>query len=380
MNKKRRFVRLVKNGIKLGGLALLILLGILIIPLARAGIECRFFGGDPPASAPAAAETRPVTAGLSNYARSEEQTYLTLPEWYIVYSADEYAAFIAANNPPSQFPYFKAVGQYWRSYYDVCAVTRDTYPLNARYHIILTVIGTSFTLENIVKGAYENTVGRVTEWLSSEAVTEEDVYAGQVAKAYGDFIHTIPWFEFPFDEKLRGLWAETSLWGPNVIRKWERKFALSLEYGGKSMYARLIRGGNEASFTPQDLEIQVWATGVSEDVLSQEDQIKIIKAIDDEAVIAAVPRYEAFTKIVPRLIEQGVQFVEIAGNDEILITAIAPRYWEYTLTEGELLFTMEILTQPDLQRVAVKTPVESLHSILIDLEASEVKIEHIYDY
>jgi hypothetical protein len=41
---------------------------------------------------------------------------------------------------------------------------------------------------------------------------------------------------------------------------------------------------------------------------------------------------------------------------------------------------MPILTQPNLQRVAVKAPVKSLHLILADLEDSGLKIEHVYDY
>ena len=41
---------------------------------------------------------------LKNYARSEDQTYLTLPERYIVYSADEYAAFLDGHRP-SEFPF-----------------------------------------------------------------------------------------------------------------------------------------------------------------------------------------------------------------------------------------------------------------------------------
>ena len=379
MSKKKRFFQIVKRVAKLGGLGFLILLIILLIPLVRAGIECRYFSRDTPPPEAVSVERQAVTAGLSNYRRSEEQTYLTLPEWYIVYSADEYAAFIA-ENPPSHFPYFTAIGQYWRSYYQVCAITRDEYPLNGRYQTILAVIGTSFTLENIVKGVYENSIGRVTEWLSSADLTEEDAYARQVAKEYGDFIHTIPWFEFPFKEKLRGLWTETSLWGPNVIRKWERKFALSLEYGGKALYARLIKGGNEASFTPQDVEIQVWAEDLSKDALAQEPDVRLVQPIDNTAAIAVLPRYEAFTQLLPRLAQEGVEFVEIAGNDEIMITVIAPDDWTNDLGAGDVLLEMPVLSQPGFKRVAVNVPVTALHTVLIALEDDAARLEHVYDY
>src|SRR5829696_8112744 len=83
------------------GLVVLIFLAVLLVPAligaGRAAVACRMFGGGPDASA---AESTAAPA----YARLEDQTYLTLPEWYIVYSADEYAAFLA-NDRPSQFPY-----------------------------------------------------------------------------------------------------------------------------------------------------------------------------------------------------------------------------------------------------------------------------------
>lgn len=387
MPKKRRFGCVIKGGAVLG----LILLAIVLIPLVGVALECRVFSGggvseqtgdeNPGASA----ESQNITGALSDYARREDQTYLTLPEWYIVYSADEYAAFIA-KNPPSQFPYFGAIGQYWGSYYDICAVTRERYPFNTDYHLTLAVIGASFTIENIARGIYENTLGRAGEWLSFDpplpdgALTEEDAYARQVAQDYGNFIHTIPWFEFPFDQKLAGLWEGASLWGPNGLRKWERKLALSLEYGLKSIYGRLIRQGTQAAYAPEKLEIQLWAEGVSGALLQQEPELRVVKALDEQAAIIAVPRYEEFTHIMPRLAQAGVRFVEIAGNDEILVTAIAPADWDYDLPAGELLFAMEILTQPELKRVAVKVPVNALHAILNGLEDSGVKIEHVYDY
>ena len=123
---------------------------IILIPLAialsRVAIECRPFSSGETAQANGSAGPNVThmgpdhpAAGLTSYTRNEDQTYLTLPEWYIVYSSDEYAAYIA-DNPPSQFPYFGAIGQFWQSYYDVCAVTREQYPFNGGYHLSLVVI------------------------------------------------------------------------------------------------------------------------------------------------------------------------------------------------------------------------------------------------
>jgi hypothetical protein len=54
-------------------------------------------------------------------------------------------------------------------------------------------------------------------------------------------------------------------------------------------------------------------------------------------------------------------------------------FYAYHLEDGELLFAMEILTQPDVKRIAVKAPVESLHRFLTELESKWVKMQGIYD-
>lgn len=344
------------------------------VALGRAAVECRPFSSGP---APATHETS--STELAEYARSEDQTYLTLPEWYIVYSAEEYAAFVA-DRPPSGFPYFSAIGQFWQSYYDVCAVTRERYAFNGGYHLLLGVIGTSFTVENIVKGIYENTVGRVTELVSSDALTDEDAYARQVAAEYGAFLHMTPWYEFPFTDKLSGLWRETSFWGPNIVRKAERKAALSVEYGSKAIYAWLIKLGTQSVYDAADLEIGARVTGLPPDIAQQEPQVRVISQDDSRTAMIILPRYESFSEIVPRLAREGVQFTTIAGNDVILLTVIAPHGWQYNLDGGDAIFAMPILTQPDRQRIAVSVPVASLHRVLLSLDGQPVILEHIYDY
>src|SRR4051794_14893304 len=100
----RRRRRGARQSGQVGALFFCILIVPSLIGWGRAAIECRMFGGGPPAQSataqpPAGAGGAQGTGLPSTYARPEEQTYLTLPEWYIVYSADEYAAFLAHNRP-----------------------------------------------------------------------------------------------------------------------------------------------------------------------------------------------------------------------------------------------------------------------------------------
>lgn len=378
MQNKRNRSR-VRRGVRIFiWILLAIALGPSLVGLTRAAIACRVW--DTPDSAePASTDAlvREAVKDIPDYARAEDLTFLTLPEWYIVYSTDEYAAFIA-DNPPSQFPHLKAVGQYWQSYYEVCGIVRGKYPPNGGHQFALGFIGVSFTAENMLKGVYEGTIGRFAEWTSSQP-TEEEVYATQVAKEYGDFLHMTPWYFFPFGDKLQDLWTETDLWGPGPIRKWERKLSLTTEYGLKALYAGLTKFGAEATYGGPDVsKIYAVTEGLTNEMLSSD--LELIKEIDGSRQLIRMTRFEVFTQVVPDLTDNGLSFIEIAGNDEILVTVFASRSEEYSLAHGEYLFNLPILTNPDLTRVAVKVRLENLRLFLDELEKSPSKLEHLYDY
>src|SRR5439155_24082380 len=89
-------------------------------------------------------EKRIATAiqGVAGYKRDEVQTYLTLPEWLLVYYPGDYARFLKSR-PASDFPYFGSVGQFWSCYWDTYRITRGKYPFNWGYHVMVLVIGSS---------------------------------------------------------------------------------------------------------------------------------------------------------------------------------------------------------------------------------------------
>lgn len=368
-------------------LGFVLLLAALLVPivvgLVGVGVQCRPWSSPAAPDVPATAADEPaqiqsIKAGITDYARDEDRTYLTLPEWYIVYSADELAAW-TADHPPSSFPYFSAIGQFWGGYYDVCAVTRERYSFNSGMHLTLGVIGASFTVENVLRGVYENTVGRVTEWLSDGGQTEEDAYAQAVAAEYGTFLHTVPWYEFPFGEKLGGLWSETGAWGDYPVRKWERKLALSFEYGAKAAYGWLIRQATGAVYDADELRIFAWVRA-GDDALASEPEVQLVQSAGDSGAIVTLPRYEPFTQMVPRLVARGVEWQDLAGNDEIMVTLIGFNNWDYDLSVGKQLFEMPVLPDPQRKRIAVSVPVRELHELLAQIGSRGAQLEHIYDY
>jgi hypothetical protein len=259
----------------------------------------------------------------------------------------------------------------------MCDATRGVYPFSGGNHLMLAVIGSSFTIEYVIKGVYENTFGRVTEWTSGRD-TPEDAFAHKTALEYGAFMHTVPWYEFPFFSKVGQLWRDIPKQGPHMVRKWERRLALTAEYGVKGAYGWLIGLSSGAAYGAESLRIHAWIDQ-AQDVVFADGVVKKVKQVGPQSYIVTIPRYEAFTVRTKLLVSQGVRFLDIAGNDEILITILAPAAVE-TDNRVTILFEEPFLTQEALRRIGLKVPVRSLHEVLTRLEKGGATIEHIYDY
>ena len=365
-----RLARLVKRLLKAAFLALLLAVCLSSVFI---GIRC-YSGSSRPQPISAAAER--ASEGLDGYRREEASTFLTLPEWYIVYNTEEFAKFIGTQ-PPSGFPYVASIRQYWRYYGGSCDATKRVYPFSWGNHVMLAVIGSSFSAEYLVKGLYENTIGRLTEWVGRD--TPEDQFAQKIAVEYGKFMHTVPWYEFPFFSKLGQLWRETPMTGPRFVRKWERRMALTAEFGAKGIYGWLIGLASGATYGAEDLRIHAWIDNAGDAVFA-DGAVKKVRQLGPRAYVVTIPRYEAFTGRVKALIAQGVRFMDIAGNDEILVTALAPTTYTVSNGLGAVLLADPLLTDPATKRLAIAVNVRSLHDAVTALERSGATVEHIYDY
>lgn len=338
----------------------------------------------PPSAEPkpvpsAALERRKLTAGLPDYARPEGDSFLTYPEWYIVWSYQEKADY-QERHLPSGFAYLGAIGQYWSSYCRMNRLTRGRYPFDAGDHLMLWVIGTSFTMEYLLKGAYENTLGRVSEWLSSHEAVEEDAYAYRVARRYADFVHVRPFYEFSFLRAFSGLWKETRGWGPHPLRKWERRIWLGFDYAFEAFYCELIERATHLVYGIEGVDTFAWIENAGDSVFVENPRVRKVKVLGGHAYLVAIPRYQEFTTTVARLAQRGVRLTEVAGNDEIVVSALVPRAAAYDLAGATLLFATDVLTQPEWQRLVLSAPVPSLPAVLTALQRRGAQLEHLYDY
>ncbi|MCP3654220.1 hypothetical protein [Herbaspirillum sp.] len=312
--------------------------------------------------------------------RSVEQTLLTFPEWYLVHSPAEYARYVVGH-PAHGFPFLGHIRQLWGGY---AAVTKEQlhagYSTNAGYHVMILVLATSTTLEYSLRWAYENIFGRISWAASSRSLTPEDHYGATVAQDYVDFIRHEPWYLYDFKSKLQGLWTSTPWTGRDMLRKWERRYALTTEYGVKMVYAWLIEKATRAAYEEALMTTLVEADRPPTKMPAGLD-IQLLRRFDDGHVLLSLPRYFGFKTAVLQLAQQGSSLTDIAGNRSVIfLTAWIPENRHIDPGMVRILFEQPMLTMPGLKRVGLIIPVSRLSDFLLHAQEHGLTVEHVHDY
>jgi hypothetical protein len=352
-------------------LALLVVVAIVAVAALIASVEyaCR------PSAASATASAAPAFAvKLPGYRRDGASTFFTFPERYIVYAAEDLGNYVAAGDD-SGFDWFTAVAGFWRS---TCTVRQAANaPPAAEVSLTIYASGVAFSLEYAVRGIYETTIGRLTEWWRGHAPTAEDRFAHQVAQDYGKFLYRQPWYRYPFWTRLAQLWGDVPLRGPAQPRKWERRVALSLEYAVKGGFGALAQtafgpGGDEGAhhimFVVHDLR--------TEDV-SAEPRLTRLADLGGGNTLVRAPRDQEFTEIALALARAGRVIPEIAGNQAMMMTVVAPADATLPLPEA---ISMPLAARPGFRRVGCVVRIDGLVDVVRALDRANIPIEHLFDY
>ncbi|MEM7598724.1 MAG: hypothetical protein AAF382_13600 [Pseudomonadota bacterium] len=347
----RRLWRIAKWAL----LLLIIFVVGLLSPVAYNEAMCR---GDatPTPSSPLVSETR-----------SEVRTLLTYPEWHIVHAYDDYAEVIRTGDP-HEFGYFSAIGGYWSS---LCSLTQESASLgeiDTSTKQLVYVIGVSFTFEMLVKAAYEETLGRVAALLRGHERAPLDDLSAEQAAGYAKFLQQVPWHQYDFRADADALQAAST----GALRDWERAAALGFEHRNRAAYAEVIAAAVEAT-GPDELNLQMVVTGLPEDALTSVDGVSLIGTAGAGLAIET-PRYRQLTGILANWANAGANFLDIAGNDQIMFTAIS----EVATQEGALA-SLTRQGYGDTRHLFL-LPVTDLAEALRGLEARGLLLEHIHDY
>ena len=127
------------------------------------------------------------------------------------------------------------------------------------------------------------------------------------------------------------------------------------------------------------LDIHVWAKGPVAEATRNEPDTALERNMNADGTVFVTKRYQVFTDMIPRLIAKGVTFVEIGGNDEILVSVLSKD--AITAPEGSrTLFAYALPADPAQRRTGLTVAVRRLHTVVPALLASGARLEHVYDY
>jgi hypothetical protein len=321
------------------------------------------------------ANQRPLTPQKD--IRPPDQTFLTYPEWFLVFSPAEQADYFKTHTSTT-FPYMKHIDQMWGGYGVVYNQINGNFPFNTGYHVMILVIAGSTTVEYSIKSFYETIIGRITDTNPNEEMTAEDKFNADYEQSYVKFIEALPWYEYDFNHQLKTLWSNTSLSGPHLLRKLERRYYLTTELMVKSGYGWLIGLGTKSAYETASLKTAVIIK--TPGTLSAFDGDKSIKLLSDSAILLNLPRYAEFNQAASLLAKNEIVFKEIAGNNGAIMLTILTNKPLKPARNYKVLFTQPIVTKPGLCRIAMVTTVGNLSTTIKTLLGNKVTIEHVYDY
>lgn len=338
------------------GLALLLLLVLLLAPVAYVEVACR--------GTPVADGYVPLLPPEDR--RPEARTLLTYPEWHIVHAYEDYAAVIARGDP-HDYRFLPEIVGFWSS---ACALTRVAAAhggVDGATRRMVHVIGVSFTAELLLKALYEETLGRVATWVRGPARAPLDDLSARQAAAYAAFLRQTPWYRWDFGADAAALSAADT----GAFRDRERDLALGVEYRAKALYARAIAAA-VAGVGADELTLRSVVAGLAPEALAALPGVEVVGTMP-QGVVVETPRYAAFTDLARAIAAQGGRFVEIAGNDDILVTALGPQgaapgaLASVPLQGREGVRYLLLLKVPDLAALLADPP-------------PGIEVEHVHDY
>lgn len=348
-----RLWRYLKRFVLLG---LLLVIG-LVSPVAYVETFCRGSG-----------EATPYSALIDPaYHRPETRTLMTYPEWHIVHTYEDYAQVISSGDP-HDYGFLRGIGGFWSS---LCALSRNAVAhgdIDGGTKQMVYVIGVSFTAELLLKAAYEETVGRLFASVRGAERAPLDLVSAAQATAYAGFLQQVPWYKWRFWEDAEELRARAT----DALRDRERLVALGLEYRAKAAYAEVIASA-VAQVGPDDLTLRMIISETNREYLAGAEGVRVVDERPEGIEIEA-PRYRTLTYLLARFAADGLDFAEIAGNDDILFTALSDRP-----SEPGSMFSRPRQGSDDFRHLIV-VKVMDLADRLREMEGSGLKLEHVHDY
>jgi hypothetical protein len=148
--------------------------------------------------------------------------------------------------------------------------------------------------------------------------------------------------------------------------------------------ATCAAGARLIAATPADKDtarLHAWVGGTTAATL-QAQGAEVVSTVGPGSFIVTLPRGDAFTRAAVGLVGAGAKLLDVAGNDEIALTAIVrqPVAMTDVPPAGRVLAADRLLTEPAASRLTLRTPLARLADVLAWLSQRGAVVEQLYDY
>jgi hypothetical protein len=171
-----------------------------------------------------------------------------------------------------------------------------------------------------------------------------------------------------------------------MLRKLERRFALTGEYGIKAVYAWLIGLGTKSAYAPDELQRDIviagWSDSLAGRVRSEAPELKVARVLDRGYTLLTIPRYLPFRDALLAMSQHARQLriAEISGCDTVTLTGTAPVGWQAP-GRAEVVTSYRTPAQGGWVRVLLSVPARDLLDVLAAVRTEGAfHVDHIYDY
>ena len=147
----------------------------------------------------------------------------------------------------------------------------------------------------------------------------------------------------------------------------------------KAGYAKLIGAASGATLGRDELTLRFVARGTPASIAAIDSRLKPVRTLPGGLTVVEAPRYAQFSALLDKMAQRRVRLVEIAGNDDIFLTALVPD--AVTLvTQGKVLMSTPLGDRAGWKRVGLSLKVPGLLETMRSVASRGGTIEHVYDY
>lgn len=264
----------------------------------------------------------------NDYKRSMYQTYFTAPEWRNVEMSEELGKFLSEGNPFYRFPFFKQISTFW-------SVFRESYLASKQHHTQKELLTSEYMMMNAFIGI-TTTVGfgalgivsfLLSPFMKAKNDTSFQQHVSGLVTDYAQFIHTIPFYNYPYFSKFKPLLNAYKNSPDKTFADFVTLLTASTEILARTVLSAPVAWWyNQPQNQAADKTHLLVKSKISpEDIKKLDDGISIINESRQKEknettyhyAHLTVPRYEAFAAVAHKLVENDVHIRKIAGQDRI---------------------------------------------------------------